>query len=121
MADFSDELIVWIEPFEYQALEAEVATLPTISVVSPTPGTVIRADQAFTVDVTGASLAVIVAELPAGGPSEVVWVLDAFAEAYADSSRAVVPGGYRYEIRRRGGWRAAPRFRVEAAAGLVAV
>jgi hypothetical protein len=93
-------------------------TPPTIAVVSPTPGGVIRRDEAFVVDVTDASglaLIVLTAEIPAGGAHEVVWLKDSFSGPYATgSTRAAIADGYRYTIQRTGGWTAAPTFHVEA-------
>ena len=92
-------------------------TPPTIAVVSPVAGASIATDTAFVVDVTdaiGLGLVVLTVEQPAGGPHEVVWLRDAFASTYVASTRTAIANGYRFTIRRAGGWYASPTFHVEA-------
>lgn len=89
---------------------------PTISVVSPTPDGPIRPLEAFVIDITdpeGISLSVITCQM--GGVHEVVWLRNAFSDDYlAGSSREAITDGWRYTIRRDGGWVASPTFNVEA-------
>ena len=105
------------EHVEVSPQEIPAAVPPTITLVSPVAGAPIAADTAIVVDVTddvGLSLVVLTCEIPAGGPHEVVWLRSAFSSYYSDSTVAVIAGGYRYTIRRRGGWTASPRFHCEA-------
>ena len=121
MADFSDETMVPARAFAYQALEAQVSdfTPPVVTVISPTPGSTIDAGAPFVVEITdekALAMVVLTVEIPAGGPHEVVWLVDRFADAYAGGSTAsVIAGGWRFTVRRRGaGWTSSPTFNVEA-------
>ena len=93
-------------------------TPPTISVVSPTPGSTIRTSDPFVVDVTdagGFAIIALTAEIPAGGAHEVVWLRGDFSAAYADASTiTAIADGFRFSILRRNGWTASPTFHVEA-------
>lgn len=92
-------------------------TTPTVSNVSPTPGTPISRSQPLFLDVTdntGFRRILLVAFFDPNdggdGQREVVHDGDQFAARYiALSERTVISGGYRYRIRRAsGGWPSAP-------------
>ena len=105
------------EDVEVTPQDATTSAPPTITLVSPVAGASIAADTPIVVDVTddaGLSMVVLTCEIPAGGPHEVVWLRTAFSGYYSGSTVAVIAGGYRYTIRRHGGWPASPRFHAEA-------
>lgn len=89
---------------------------PALTVVSPPVGGPIRPDEAFVIDVTDdIGLGLVVLTVETGSAHEVVWLRDAFSTAYsALSTRTAIAGGYRFSVRRIGGWTAAPIFHVEA-------
>lgn len=90
---------------------------PSVTVVSPAAGSSIRRTDAVVLDVVDAEAlrrVVISVEYPDLRVEEVVWAGSSFVVAYEASTRATIPGGHRYSLRRVGGWRAAPRFRIHA-------
>ncbi len=91
-------------------------TDPTISNVSPTPGTAIARTAPLTFDVTDAGLGrVLVCAVFAGGGYEVVHDGDSFAAGYATlSTRVAITDGYRFRVRRGAGWTEAPTIRIFA-------
>jgi hypothetical protein len=92
---------------------------PTISIVAPSVGSSIGANQPIVVDVTDdAGVSLVVLTVEQGSAHEVVWLRDAFATSYATGSlRTAIANGYRYTIRRAGGWIASPVFHAEAVDG----
>lgn len=90
------------------------ATAPTVALVSPSaPGEITRATPII-VDVTDTSALVVVfvwVTYPGRAP-DIVHDGDAFAELFSSSTRASISGGYRYTLRRNGGWPAAPTVRI---------
>lgn len=90
---------------------------PTVTVVSPALGQPIPRNVAFVVDVTdnGTVGSVLYAEFESSRLSELVWKADRFTFRYAKlSTRTAISGGYRYSLRREGGWPSAPTFGVIA-------
>jgi len=89
-----------------------------VDVVSPAQGSVLVDGEAVTVDVvspTGAFSAILIA-LRHGTGYDVVWDGAGFAPRYAAlSTRSVVDCGYRFTLRRTGGWPDAPSLVVVAA------
>lgn len=89
---------------------AAPTTAPTISNVTPTPGTVVSRTQVVGCDVTDADGAsdfrrvILAIELP-NGAKEIVHDGTAFCTPYATSSvRSSITNGYHYDIVRDGGW-----------------
>ncbi len=85
---------------------------PVVGNYSPAPGTAISRASALAFDVTdaGAGLrrAIVAARFP-DGTYEIVHDGDAFAPRYSSlSARTTLAGGFRFSVRRTGGWPAAP-------------
>lgn len=84
---------------------------PIVTNVTPAEGTPIgRGDPVFfdVTDETGLKRVIIAAKLGADA-YEVVHDGDAFAPRYANlSTRVEITGGFRYRVRRAGGWPSAP-------------
>jgi len=84
-------------------------TPPTVTYVSPTPGAQLDVDGSVVVDVTDnldrlarAIFALAIAET---GVTELVHDGTAFTARYvAGSTRSAIADGYRFELRRTGGW-----------------
>lgn len=88
-------------------------TPPVVALVSPSAGSAITRDTEIVIDVTdavGLATAPLFASYPSGA-YDVVHDGVAFATYYAISSRAAISGGYRYKLRRVGGWRESPTFK----------
>lgn len=91
-------------------------TTPVIANVQPTPGTAIGRAQALFFDVTDdfsfrRVILVALFDVASGGDGsqEIIHNGDAFAVKYASlSERTIISGGYRYRVRRSGGWPSAP-------------
>lgn len=90
-------------------------TSPTISGYSPAAGSTITRDQAIQFDVTdetGLASALVMATLGDGQP-EVVHDGTQFRGRYASlSTRSSISGGYRFVVRRTGGWTSSPTIQV---------
>jgi hypothetical protein len=91
---------------------------PEVENVSPTEGTPIARTDPIFFDVTddsGAFRRIIVAADFADGSSEVVHDGDNFTARYAQTSaREPIAGGFRYRVRRTGGWPYGPSVRAFA-------
>lgn len=92
---------------------------PVVSNVSPADGATLKSDTAIQFDVTddsGSLSAVFIsARYVSSGEHEVVHDGDQFATRFvALSTRTSISGGYRYTLRRSGGWPAAPNLLVKA-------
>lgn len=95
---------------------------PTISDVEPAAGVAVYADTAISFSVTDidnfSSIIPMIILDPYGTPEPVSrGVADgdfAFEARYSSSTRIAIANGYRYTIRRRGGWPAAPRLQIWA-------
>lgn len=101
------------DPLAFSGSGDTTAPVVTPAVVS---GSAIGRMDAVVVDVTddtALGTAVLMVEL-GGGPYEVIWDGARFASYYSTSTRALISGGYRYTIRRTGGWVGAPTFRAVA-------
>lgn len=92
------------------------ATAPTIDNFSPLPGTPISRNEPISFDVTDASgLERAIIMVTISGITYVVHDGDKFRGEFSNfSSRSVITDGFRYSIRRNGGWLAAPTFEVAA-------
>lgn len=119
MADYTDQttvdVAVHIDVRDPDPLASGDVVPPVVTLVDPVAGSTIKQTSAIVVDITdnvGIRLSVVTAQL--GELHEVVWLLDCFAPWYSLSTRDVITDGYRYTIRRRGGWPASPTIRVEA-------
>ena len=92
-------------------------TAPEVSNVVPTPGTAIDPAGEVRFDVTDDSgeFANLLVTVDQRGVGEVVHDGERFRGYYgALSTRELVAGGFRYKIRRSGGWTSTPTFRVYA-------
>lgn len=88
-------------------------TPPVVANISPAPGTTLQPGDLISFDVTddsGAFRRILVAAAFGALPTrELVHDGDTFAPLYAaGSSRTAVEGGFRFVLRRAGGWPAAP-------------
>lgn len=82
-------------------------TPPVVSIVSPTPGTNISGVTPLVFDVTDTGLfrRIIVRLKFTGQNWEFIHDGDTFGPGYqADSTRTIISGGYRYSLRKDGGW-----------------
>lgn len=127
MADF-DAIERWGYPeialaanTDFDAVEAPglFDTLaPTVTLVSPAPGTLIARSTPFVVDVQDENAGVFAALFVKVATSRLYEVAhdgEAFSYLYqAGSTRAAISGGYRFTLRREGGWPGAPTFTVRA-------
>lgn len=125
MADLSGDLVPDLT-LDYEGYipphvnyDAELADLfvrdssaPVISNVIPTPGSTIPKYGPWQFDVTDdlGLAGVIVKVRFAGRPTETVFDVDAFEGFYSASSVSVIANGFRFVIRRTGGWPAPPTF-----------
>lgn len=90
-------------------------TAPDVALVTPADGSAMARAAPVVIEVTDASaLAAIFAWVVyPNGNTEVAYDGEAFTAAFAGSStRVSISGGYRYTLRRAGGWPAAPTIRV---------
>ncbi len=90
---------------------------PTINLVSPVVGSQISAGDLITFDIadeTAMREVWIYVEL--GDEREVIWGGDSqgFSPRYSASVRSSISDGYRYAVRRTGGWYASPTFHCTA-------
>lgn len=90
------------------------ATEPTVALVSPAEDSEITRTTPVVVDVTdaGGLAAVFVWVTYEGRAPDIVHDSESFADLFASSTRASITNGYRYTLRRTGGWPAAPTVRV---------
>lgn len=99
-----------------------VPTVPTVSNITPAPGTPIYPDTPLQFDVTDTDGFSVIIPMITMDPFKVPeptarGVSDddfAFEPLYAQSTRVSIVDGYRYTLRRRGGWYATPSFRLWA-------
>ena len=94
-------------------------TPPVVSNYSPLPGTSLSSTDSISFDVTDDSGAFhclfVVARFNSTGDRDVVHVGVSFSPKYvATSSRAAITDGFRYTVRKAGGWPASPTFEVFA-------
>lgn len=92
--------------------EVEDQENPVIQNFSPPPGTVIERTQFIAFDVVDNSgkfaIVFVMARFP-DGSCECVWDGSTFAPRYgAGSSRVLIDCGFRYTVRRTGGWLSTP-------------
>lgn len=94
-------------------------TPPVVTLIEPTDGEV-EAATAVIFDVTEESVdglceVFVWAEFAADGSAEVIHTGDQFATRYLGlSARTAITGGFRYTVRRSGGWPSNPRIQVKA-------
>ncbi len=94
--------------FEFDYVEPQITNL------SPAPGSVIYPWTTVSFDVTDET-GILFLEIQADhGTREVIHDGDAFVYPYTTSSRVPVENGWRYQVRRTGGWKTSPRFLVRA-------
>lgn len=102
---------------EFYDAQASEAVDPVVTLVSPPEGRINRHD-ALTVDVTdlsGFARVVVMAMFPStSGPWEVAHDGLTFGPGYTGSERTAIANGFRYTLRRQGGWFADPTLRVIA-------
>lgn len=102
---------------EFWDAQASEAVDPVVTLVSPPEGRINRHD-ALTVDVTdlsGFARVVVMAMFPStSGPWEVAHDGLTFGPGYTGSERTAIANGFRYTLRRQGGWFADPTLRVIA-------
>jgi len=87
---------------------------PTITLVSPSPGTKIARNTPFVVDVTdnfGSPFVAIWVRCAGTRVYEVAWDGSGWSELYSIGSSLV---GNRYTLRREGGWPGAPTITIRA-------
>lgn len=98
-------------------ISASEAVPPVVTIVSPTPGSNITPDTEFVVEVTdnsGEFTIVILDVTYPDGNSEAIYDGVDFKPFYRRrSSVTPVANGYRFAVRRLGGWPASPTFRVD--------
>ena len=84
----------------------DIAGRPSVAVVSPGAGATIVSSQAITFDVTddGSFRKVLVFSKFTSGIQELIHNGNTFSPFYANSTRSVISGGYRYVVTRAGGW-----------------
>lgn len=90
-------------------------TAPDVALVTPADGSAIARSAPLVIDVTDASdfASIFAWVVYPNGNTEVAYDGEAFTAAFAGSStRVSISGGYRYTLRRAGGWPAAPTIRV---------
>lgn len=83
-------------------------------------GTTIGRSQEIVVDIEEETLlraSVIMVLFASQGAYEVAWDSSGFAPMYSDSQRTPLVDGYRYRLRRNGGWYATPTVRALAVDG----
>lgn len=97
-------------------IDAHETIVPVVTIVSPPPGN-ISPDTAFVVEVTDNSgefnIVVLDVTYP-DGRSEAIYDGVDFKPFYRPrSSVQTIPNGFRFSIRRTGGWPASPSFRID--------
>lgn len=89
--------------------------LPAVDNILPADGTAIDAGDIIQFDVTDdVGFARVMVVVTQGTILEVVHDGDSFAPTFAGSFRVAIPGGWRYSVRKTGGWAASPTFKVHA-------
>lgn len=93
-------------------------TPPVVALIEPADGGELDRFAAIVLEVTDETAlgrVFVVARFPTLGVEEVVHQGDRFASLYTGaSSRASITGGYRYSVKRNGGWPAPPVLTVYA-------
>lgn len=90
---------------------------PTVTIVSPTPGTTVYPDTPLVFDITDASGFSIIIPMVILDPLKVpepTHNTEAFEPLYAASTRVAIVGGFRYTLRRKHGWYASPSLLIWA-------
>jgi hypothetical protein len=89
-------------------------TPPVVSNILPANGTPIYATTPLQFDITDTDVftAVIVMVSFADGTYEVVYDSSVFATGYASSTFSEITDGFRFVLRRRGGWPSSPTLKV---------
>lgn len=89
---------------------------PTVNVVSPSPGRGITKDTPLVLDVQDTGLRRVIIGLSFLGAEDEFLAFDGdqFAGRFTTSSRLAIDNGWRFSLRRKGGWPGSPRLRVWA-------
>lgn len=100
----------------WSALAEHDTTAPAIASFVPSVSTPIDRFQSLQFDVTdnGALAGVFVYATFSDGTADVIHDGDAFASAYAGSTRTSLEGGFRYVVKRAKGWPSAVMLKVRA-------
>ncbi len=91
-------------------------TPPTVTDFDPAPGVELDSDSAvsFTIsDASGAYAGIFVSVAFATGDVETAFQGSSFRGRYGGSARIAVPGGWRFTLRRSGGWQARPTLLID--------
>jgi len=84
--------------------EATGGTVPSVAIISPTPGTEIEPNDEITFTITD-GVGIVAATYAGSQVYEVVHDGDSFAPLFAPlSSRSAISGGFQYTVGRLGGW-----------------
>lgn len=87
-------------------------TDPMITNQDPAPGSALSPGSTVNFDVTDNEGLLFVEIQVDHGSREVVHDGDTFVDPYLASTRVPITDGYRYQVRRTGGWQTGPTFRV---------
>lgn len=101
-------------PFWTGTIAKQDSANPVAAVVSPPEGSSISSTTPLVIDVTddlGLRRVIIAARFP-DGTAELVHDGDLFSTRYASSSKTAISGGFRFTLRRQGGWFASPTIQV---------
>lgn len=101
-------------PFWTGTIAKQDAANPVATVVSPPEGSAISSTTPLVIDVTddlGLRRVIVAARFP-DGTAELVHDGDLFSTRYASSSKTAISGGFRFTLRRQGGWFASPTIQV---------
>lgn len=85
---------------------------PTVVNQTPSPGSTIYPGDTVSFDVTDVRPFLFLEVQVDLARREVIHDGDQFLNPYLTSIRVPIPGGWRYQVRRSGGWNAGPTFRV---------
>lgn len=99
-----------------QTIDVDAIPTPSITNQDPAPGDVISSTESITFDILNAPLFHAVWLSCADHTVvETVYDNDDFTPDFSTSTRSVITGGYRYVVRRAGGWPDDPTFYATAA------
>jgi hypothetical protein len=101
-------------PFWTGTIAKQDSATPVAAVVSPPEGSSISSTTPLVIDVTddlGLRRVIVAARFP-DGTAELVHDGDLFSTRYASSSKTAISGGFRFTLRRQGGWFASPTIQV---------
>jgi predicted phage tail protein len=100
---------------EASAIVTADETAPSISDISPVPGTPIRPTDTVSFNVTdNVDLRHVEIRVAQRDVVETVFNGTAFVGRYTGSARVAIAGGHRFTVLRSGGWASSPTFSVDA-------